>query len=209
MEEDNKPWAIQRKWQRKGRPAKKNLLDRVVYHLKGSPRDACLVSLTYLTGGRISEVVEIKAGNIKEENIKMKDGTIKKHLVIEMPNRKNKKRKFKTIPLSYLRDKTLIDCANPWIQHKKTQLGLEQSNKTPAEWDEMDTRLFNFTPTRGYQIIRKITTMNPHFLRHLRLTECVLAGMGMHNLKNLAGWTDLKPADAYLELNYYDIARDW
>jgi integrase len=209
MEEDNKPWAIQRKLQSKRRPEKQYVIDRAVYAKGGSPRDACLVSLTYLTGGRISEIVAIKTGDIKEEQIEMKDGTKRKHLVIEMPNKKNRKRKFKTIPLSYIRDKALIDCATPWIEYRRTQLGLEQSNKTPSEWGEMDTRLFAFTPTRGYQIIREITEMNPHFLRHLRLTECALTGMQLPNLQKMAGWTDLKPAQAYMELNYYDIAQDW
>jgi integrase len=146
-------------------------------------RDRALFLLTYLTAGRISEVLAIRAEDIQPI---FKDG--REAIVINMPNRKNRKRHRKDIPIPTDRtlEKEMVSFITSYALGKQ---GL----------------IFPFSAVTAWLIFRKIG-FNPHWLRHIRLTHMeTVYGLSPERLRNYAGWTDSRPAKSYVELNYMDI----
>ena len=148
------------------------------------PMEKCLFILTYLTGGRISEVIPLIRTNFEKIYFKERE-----RLNINMINRKNRRRHKKTISIPYDKEGQFVDDILPYINSR-------------------GNRLFTFnTPRRGHQIISKIG-MNPHWLRHIRLTHLVtIYGLNEQQVIRFAGWSDGRPSARYMELRWQDIAE--
>jgi integrase len=150
-------------------------------------RRRTLFILTYLTGGRISEIVG-QNGLIKKniEFIKIGDKEI---LKIEMRNEKNRERFRKIIPIVMDKEKELIDLLTSYL-----------NNLNPEDV------LFNFKKSRAYQLIREVSNFNPHFLRHLRASHLVTKyNFSDQKLVQYLGWTDSRPAKHYIHLKWEDL----
>jgi hypothetical protein len=154
-----------------------------------------LYVVTYLTAGRINEVVrgtdEVSA--LRKRDIKIidkeKDGINYKILMFTLKNEKNKWRKFKEIP---------INISNP-----------KESRFFDLIWDYLESMddmfiLFDFSRPRAYNILRKYG-VNPHYMRHVRLTHLGKLGFSDQQLVHYAGWTDSRPAKHYIQLDWTDL----
>lgn len=178
------PWAKQKALSLAGYiPTQKELLD-IAQTIK-SPRDKSLFLLTYLTAGRISEVVAILASSIEltyRENREV--------MLVHLPNRKNRTRHTKDIGIPLDREFEAA-MAKEVMDYARTTTGL----------------LFGISTTRAWQILNSIG-YNPHWLRHIRLTHMeTIYGMSGERVKILAGWTDTRPAKHYMELNWGDVLK--
>lgn len=188
-------------------------------------RDKALIIVVYLTAGRIEEIVKyqkIRWGkkkviliyNEKRKKVwiqdwknkqkigELQDGMYKKDireeiikgvecLVIRLRNLKNRKEKTKKLPVRLDREynKKLWDILRTYIKS--------------IEFDYQE--LFPFGIRNAQRIIAKIG-WNPHSLRKLRLTHLVVnENYTDQKLKYYAGWTDSRPAKAYIRLKYEDL----
>lgn len=143
-----------------------------------------LFCILYLTGARISEVCKV----LMKKDIQIIERDNKKIMLVTLPNRKNRYRKIKKIPINIEKEKDLVI---PFLEYVDTR---------PDE-----KPIFDFTQPRAFNLLKK-TGINPHFLRVLRLTHLVTEfGFTDQELKMFAGWTDTRPAKSYIELRWYDL----
>ena len=163
----------------------------------------------YLTGGRVSEVLALRARDLKL------DGDA---LMVFMTTLKNRQRHFRTIPVPL---KTIFS-------EEKRALDelLSYSSKCEAAYGP-DYKLFGFIHTRqtinwrfrqlkftcrGY-LKKDIFDAHqfyvyPHYLRHCRLTHLVRNyGFDAMHLTEFAGWSDPKVAMVYVQLTGADLAE--
>ena len=153
------------------------------------PRDQALFIILYLTAARISEVI----GTLYRKDINKVELNSRSITLFRLNNRKNPKRFFKDVPIPYDKEKELMDILNPWL-----------------DTFDMESMLFPFSKTRGYQIMKKNTGWNPHWLRHLRLTHlAVYQDMNDQLLSKFAGWSDSRPSKSYVEMKWKDILQKY
>lgn len=181
-----KPWSKQKELQSKPIPVPEEL--RQIISSISSPRNKALISLAYLTGGRISELVD---SAITKRMCVLTEKDNRQLLLIRMPNRKNKNRNNKDIPIP-------IDGEPLLVKYILVYLGTL----------ELDEPLFQFQRSRAYQIIQKEIGMNCHFLRHLRATHLVVhKDFNEQLLLRFMGWSDSRPAKHYMEIRWKDILQ--
>lgn len=199
----NKPWSKQSFAEKERIPGVNNIIDmsKQIYN----DRDRCLFVLTYLTAGRLQELVRytgkngklesIKAGDLQiKENIIENNGekSIKKILLINLRNNKNKKRYRKDIPVPLNKPEN-VELFNLMSEHL---LGIPDEDE-----------VFPITYRRAYAILTKINNRwNPHWIRHIRLTHLVtIYGYREYQLTLYAGWSDPRPAKHYLQMRWEDL----
>lgn len=218
-----KPWEKQE--QRKKQPVPNprevwNIINQIP-----TLRVKALAAFAYLTGGRITELVKCdylrkvhlakdNEGNpIKDENglfkvesierIKLDyPGVCKQNIhkawdksraiwLVDIQNRKNKVNPLKTIPVLIDRESEFIDFIEEYIRPLKD-----------------DQALFPFKQKRAWQLLNDNVGWNCHYFRHLRATHLVTVhNMDSFSLLKYMGWTDLRPAQKYVRLNWRDIWR--
>jgi len=180
---NHKPWGLQAAL-KKNRIPHEGDIKVIAANIKDNRTKALFIML-YLTAGRVSEIVyELRK---KDLVIQYKRG--RTVLLINMPNRKHRKRHFKDIPIPLDKEEALLNLLNQYL-------------KTLRE----DEVLFNFGKIRAYQLIRKATGWNNHWIRHLRLTHLVVNhDFNEHLLVRFAGWTNSLPAQEYMEIRWTDI----
>jgi integrase len=160
-------------------------------------RDRCLFILTYLTAGRLQEIVRYSRGGEKRSSIRLDDLNItevkgNKVLLINLRNEKNltKHRKDIPVPLNLIENRKLYNLMVDWLS------SVEDKGE-----------IFPISYPRAYKILTKINPdWNPHWLRHLRLTHLVTNyKYREHQLMLYAGWSDPRPAKNYLEMRWEDL----
>jgi integrase len=190
-------------------------------------RDRALFSVLYLTACRISEitryqkrqwgvkkVVLLKEGykpkrvmkqdykNLKkigilQSGLKRKDiteVTIKNIPCVQfvLRNLKHRKKKIKVIPIR------LDNNINKQLYHY-----IYLYIQALEDWRE----LFPFVNRNGERIINKLG-WNPHSLRKVRLTHLYrYEKYNDHDLMDYAGWTDVRPSNAYVKSNPEDLIK--
>ena len=156
-----------------------------------NPRDRVLFLLTYLTAGRVSEVVSIRAEDIQPTYHEGREV-----ITITMPNRKHRVRHSKVIPIAMdmPQEKALME---PVLEYAKGKTGLLLAREGRPGEGIKELRAWQIIGTAGF---------NPHWLRHIRLTHLeTVYGLSGERLKVFAGWTDTRPAKNYMELNWGDV----
>ncbi len=149
-------------------------------------RIRALFTITYLTAGRISEILEIQKKDMKPEKVDGRDV-----LLIRMVNRKNRKNKHKEIGIP-------IDTNLEWIKI----LGSYTNSLTPLDL------LFPFSTTRARKIFREHYNINPHYLRHIRVTHLIRDyELDPYSVEMIAGWSNLLPLESYKHLKWKDATR--
>ena len=160
-------------------------------------RTKCLFILTYLTAGRMQELVRYthnkeNRSSVKSTDIEIKEIDNRKILLINLRNEKNrdKHRKEIPVPLDIDENKKLFNMIVPYLN-------------TVGATDE----LFPFSYKRAYALLNKITPdWNPHYMRHIRLTHLVtIYGYREYQLTMYAGWSDTRPAKHYLQMRWQDL----
>lgn len=178
-------WKFQRIAQKRGDLPSQNTIKKYISSIRNL-RDKALVSLLYITAGRVSEVLEITRESF--------DKTVKSNrniVIIKLPNRKHKKRYYKEIPVPLDRKDNIFFL----------KVVEEYVNSSPGIH-----KLFPISKQRVWQILRKEIDMNPHYLRHIRLTHLVtMYDFREQQLILYAGWTDSRAAKHYMELKIEDV----
>lgn len=157
-----------------------------------SGRNRCLFVLTYLTAGRIREIVRTKdRKSITKSDMSLVTEEGRTILLINIRNQKNRERKRKDIPIPLdIKENALL-----W------NMILDYINSIKD-----NEELFPICYQNAYEIITNLTTWNPHWIRHIRLTHLVTVyGYKEHQLRIYAGWTDSRPAKNYIEMNWKDL----
>ncbi len=152
------------------------------------PRDRALISLLYLTGSRISELLVLKRWQISKQNIQDTD-----FLVLEkMPVLKRRTDNIvRTVLIPIEKEKELC------------KLVVEYINQIQPE-----EKIFSFTRVRAWQIVKEITGKFNHYFRHSRVTHLItIYGFSAQELKKFFGWASSKMADTYSHLDITDIAK--
>jgi len=128
-----------------------------------SRRDRCLVSLLYLTGARISEILELKGKDIQIEEDEIRISIRPKKTGDYGPVSKSqdlildKKGKF-------------VACI---IEHSKTKKAEES--------------IINMTRQRAWQIIRELSGVSPHFFRYSRVVQLLDKGYSLDQVRKWIG----------------------
>jgi len=104
---------------------------------------------------------------------------------IRTPNRKNKKRTSKRQPIPLTKEKELYTFLYNYIKNRPE-----------------NEPIFDICIRRARQLLEKHFKMNPHFIRHIRLSHLVIIyEFNEQALIRYAGWTDGRPAKHYIEMN--------
>jgi len=181
-------------------------------------RARALFCMYYLTGCRVSEIVKCNSLRIshryiinkkvinevkkiehdylgiKKEDIFFTRIDEKQCIIIRTENRKHKKRKTKKLPIPIEFEKPIVSFLIEYL----------------INYIENDEVLFPFGVKRATQIINQTTGWNVHFIRHIRATHLVTKyDYNEQLLIKFLGWTDSRPAKAYMELNTKDLFRQF
>lgn len=172
-------------------------------------QDRALFFILYLTGARISEALDLRIRDLDLQDLPQVGEIFKVHLL----TRKNKKKMVRDIPVVIGEtEREMVDIIFRHIE------GL------PSSQDE--AKIFSYTSTDdAYYYIRKQSLtvramkgreimerfrfkIHPHYLRHCRLTHLVqIYGMSETHLTQFAGWTDSRPAQIYVNLNWTSLVQ--
>lgn len=176
-----KSWEYQKeKIERRYNPTPKDIKQIILS--AANPQERYFLCITYLTGGRVQEVIALR----KEDFTRTEKKGIP-ILLIMMKNEKNRRVKQKLIPI---RMDFESDLANIVLRYIVSKEGSLLSFKTRQ---------------RGWQIFRKYG-LNPHFFRHMRATHLVIyRGFTGPKLKIHMGWSDSRPEDIYVHLRWEDL----
>lgn len=187
-------WKIQKELLKQPIPTHEQMTQTI---LNGaSERGRLLACALYLSAGRISEVVSLKGNNIELTQhryfhpvtyaMSLRDLLIFKN----MQNKKHRRRHYKDIPVIVDKNKELVE----YLINN-----IDTGNEYP---------IFPFTRRLAQMIIKKDFGFNPHYVRHVRLTNLVRTSrISAIELMKIAGWSSTSEADRYLELGYEDVVK--
>lgn len=156
-----------------------------------NPRDRALCTISYLSGGRVSEVKSITKDSFRTEFLVDKGGNKMKFMLIECRNLKNRNRKTKTLPINYDREYPFILLIKDYLESLKP-----------------GSILFPISIARIGQLIGRYFGFNPHYFRDIRLTHLVEKfGFDPFQLQVYAGWSDTRPTKNYVALDWRVTAK--
>lgn len=194
LETDRKEWSKPRSWS-KQKELQKNLDRPSLNDIKTMAeqiedlRVRALFIIGYLTGGRVSEIVRA----VRKKNINFIERDDRKIMLITMPNLKHRERHVKDIPIPFDREPELL---NMFMEYLGTLGG--------------EDYLFDIGRNQAYKLLQKYVGCNPHYLRHIRATHLVVYyDFNEHLLMQYMGWSDTRPAKAYVELKWNDILQKY
>ena len=156
-------------------------------------RDRALFIISYLTGGRVSEILSLRRKNFIYREIDMGERVRKIILVKDLINEKNRQKHFKDIPIPI--DKEFEAVLWNLLYDYTSSLGL-------------DELLFNISKRRAHTILTQKFGLNPHFLRHIRASHLIIYyDFNETMLTRFMGWTDSRPAKFYISLKWEDMLQ--
>ncbi len=130
---------------------------------------------------------------ISKQDIKFKEISGHKCMILRVENRKNKTRKTKNQPVP-------LDFENDIAWFISDYLKMI----------DFDSILFPFSRRRAEKIIEETIGWNIHFIRHIRATHLIsLYDFNEQALIKYMGWTDGRPAKHYMELKTSDTLRQF
>lgn len=168
-----------------------------------NPGDKALFYFCYLTGARISEALDVTGRDIKDHG---------DYLSVKLLTRKNRRVPFRDVPIpTKQKEKAMVSYIHSYVggdMDAKLFPGLTRNNA----WFRLSRRSVTIRAVKlgaGRKIIDNYRKkINPHYLRHCRLTHLVQHyGYNEIQLMRFAGWTNTSPAIVYVHLNWMDLAR--
>jgi len=224
----NSPWKRQRRLKKEHIPHQEQIIQLAKSYWDNKER--ALFILSYLTGGRVSEIVQLKylrKVTYKRVLSKTKEGN-DIYKVARNGNGSPIAEKVDKVEINYLG----IIRQDVWVTEKKGKNILmvsmqNRKNKTytrksipiPIDKEKKlidmlfeyinglapEDPLFPFKIWKAEKIIAKVG-MNPHFLRDIRLTHLVtMYDFNAFQLTKFAGWKDVSPAERYVRLGVTDL----
>ena len=150
------------------------------------------IAATYLCAGRISEVLSMRKKDISMKSFNV-NGKSVKSVVFHIINRKNRKHHTKKIPIS-------LEKEGHFFMLMYNYLRLLRSEE----------KVFPFSSRHGRDLCYKYLFMNPHQIRHIRITHLITVfNMNDEKIKRIAGWTDTRPLGKYAHLRVGDLVEGY
>lgn len=177
------------------------------------PRDRALFFFCYLTGARISEALAVKPGDLTI----VKSQEVGDYMTVRLLTRKNRRIPLRDVPVPMkFREGEMLKYIYSYIEVEELGKGdrvfpnLQRTNAwNRLTKNSINVRAIDTNKGHGNAIIESHTQrINPHYLRHCRLTHLVQHyGFNDIQLMRFAGWSNTKPATVYVHLNWMDLAR--
>lgn len=164
---------------------------------------------SYQTGERISEVKQLKFGDI---TIQSKDKH--RYALVKAPTLKNRRKGIRLlpIPLFVSIEAIMYEYFNSIYSHRIDEIFKHIGSRNNVWYKlkkevKFSCEVFNLdTKKTEQQEIR----LNPHLLRHFRLTHLVqLYQYDAFRLMEFAGWSSTAPAKFYVSLGWQDLAQQF
>ena len=158
-------------------------------------RNCAMISTAYLTGGRISEVINIRVKDISKEEDWIK---------IRLPNLKNKKVTFKDCSAN-------IKVENIFIKYLVKYYVMKIiAGEDPENYLFTSSNIINkkISRVQAYHIFTKVFRRNPHFLRKVRATHLLEYYMlDAKMLQQYIGWANFVSSEPYIRLSQTSIKK--
>jgi len=177
--------------------SKEDLLGKIYYL---GTRDRALVSVLYLTGARVSEIVNRLTLKQIEPSVEKKIDNEIKHFIyfrnLFTLKKKSKDNSYRDIPVCIETDGEMVKYIDEYLDLMIANFG-----------DDPDEILFKISRQRAFIIIKNKLGIYPHFLRTLRFTHLAQSGLDPYDLKKLANWSSIKPSEFYVHKELKDIEK--
>jgi integrase len=198
MPRKHAPWKFQRKLKQQDIPSYEEIIEyaKDIDNFGGKLWLQALFIILYLTGARLNEVMR----RMEKRDIAIIEKDGKNVMLVTLFNEKNKERKIKKIPINLDREGER-DLALIFLKYA-------DSVKDMSVPDDSQALLFKYSDRWAEKMLLKYCGINPHFLRHLRLTHLTTEfNFNEQELKIFAGWTDSRPAKNYIEMRWSDLLK--
>lgn len=181
------PWRYQRELKKQDVPTHEEM--ELIAGRIPDLRTRALFCLTYLSAGRMGEIVQ----SMQVKDFVMTEKRGRKIALITLFNEKNRTRKLKKIPIPVERDRTML---NYFIEYYNTLKDSEEY-------------VFPFGYAWAWKLLRKYVGWNPHWFRHIRITHLYETyEMTDSQVMLLTGWTDPRPSKDYVHLKWGDVLKN-
>lgn len=164
-------------------------------------REAALLAALYLTGARISELLELRAEQFQKGEIKGEQFLSVKN--IRTAKRREGKKEFRELYIHYRSEKEFVDILVGYVN---------------TCWEK--ERPFAFSRQRADQIVKRNTVgkidlpglekgLTCHYFRHMRNTDLlnIYPNVRIEDLQVFNGWKDLRAGAFYVHRSGRDVAR--
>jgi integrase len=172
--------------------------EEVLKYIDGATklRDKALLAMLWLTAARVSEALAVRRKDVKHQFVpydKLSHTYVQKDcMLIEMPISKRREPITRIVPIVCAEDAAFRVYLDDYMSFIK----------------DPESKLFPITRTTAFKLVRNITGLHPHTLRHSRLTWLVRTkGFSDSMLRQYTGWSDSRQAARYTHLNYRDPMR--
>lgn len=153
-------------------------------------RNCAIISCAYLSGGRISEVIDLRIKNISKEE---------DWLIVRLPNRKNRKTHFKDCVVNIKVEKVFIK----YLVRYFVKMSLVRDQEDYLFQSNRHKKISRIT---AYLIFRKIVKTNPHFFRKIRASHLLeYYGFDAKMLQQYLGWSSIISSEPYLKISKFGI----
>ena len=163
-------------------------------------RDRLFVRVGFETGGRVSELIELRPSDVDIAHRQIRLRTLKRRRDL----RRKRAEVFRWIPVS---DSLCVDIANYFLTVPAIHPGDE------------DVRIFPFTRQAAHKIIQKAgkkagivarggRDVSPHILRHSFAMNCLTQGVPITILKDMLGHASITSTMIYLKTDP-SLAREF
>lgn len=162
-------------------------------------RNLAIISALYITGGRASEVSEIKLKDVTFEN-----GWI----FIRLINRKNKRFTRKEIMANLEIEKVFLKWLVDYYNYRVSYCDLEDP-LFPMIYQKQEQQVC-ITPMAIYHIATRYVKINPHFFRKLRASHLLeYYGFDVKALQQYLGWSSVLSSEPYLRISKSGIKQNY
>lgn len=169
-------------------------------------RDRAFLSLLYISGCRVSEIIG-KKGSMKYDFNNVCEPLRKKDFVFYTENDGSKWLEIRNVPILKSRSrnykkKTIpiyLDAEHEIVQYLKDYL----------ETIQLDDYLFTFKRRHALNIVKKIwKDKYCHFFRHMRITHLLGLGIPIDRVVDYIGWAKFESIQPYRHLSVSQLKRD-
>jgi len=162
-----------------------------------SDRDRLLVRIAFETGGRVSELTEIRRSDVDIANRQVRLRTLKRR----SDRRRKRPEVFRWIPVSH---SLCADLGNYFLEIDPPAAGLIDDDELAR------VRVFPLTRQGAFALIRKAgkkaglvarggREISPHILRHSFAMNCLTQGVPITVVKELLGHASISSTMVYLK----------
>lgn len=170
--------------------------DDLIQKLSGSSdvQINALISLLFLTGGRVSEILSMQKHQVETQEVNGKTILLFKNRPILKKRKYGKQIPLQTVPIYYDQEPELCGTILYYVE----------------SLPKRDTPLFEFSRQKAWVLIRKVIGEEycVHWLRHSRVTDMVLRKRwNEQTIVKFLGWSDSRQFGHYTHLRWQELAE--